>query len=277
MGLPVVLMKTDSRDLGDTVNTFTTRLTKSFYNKVHYKLIAISTVLNNGYRVLYVDSDVVLLKNPFPYLYSQPEVDMIAQKDDYLCSGFMYIRPTPKSVHAFQSSLKYPSNEGDNAIIIRVVVSEKLSLTLLPLSLFSSGNQFFYTHQYYWDLKNSPMYTFHNNYVRGGVGKTLRMREMKMYYLDNNGEYSNPNARYISFETIRPGASAYTQTTDQLVSNQLRLMIYVANQLNRSLILPPIPCKKNGVPYCNLCYFHFRYCFEDILKNATLPYKESVC
>ena len=48
MGLPVVLMKTDSRDLGDTVNTFTTRLTKSFFNKVHYKLVAISTVLNNG-------------------------------------------------------------------------------------------------------------------------------------------------------------------------------------------------------------------------------------
>ena len=135
---------------------------------------------------------------------------------------------------------------------------------------------FFQRYHFYWDIPNSRIYSFHNNFVRGGIGKTLRMKEMKMYYLDVNQEYSDPSMKYITFESIRPGYHVYLKTSDNHVRRQLSLMIKVANQLNRSLIIPPIPCNKSGVQYCNLCYFHFRYCYKDQLKYAVLPYKESV-
>lgn len=276
-GIPVALVDTSEISLGDTIQSHSTRLSIAFFKKVHYKLVVIHTVLKSGYRVLYVDSDVVLLKNPFPYLYGLKQVDMIAQRDEsVLCSGFMFIYPTDKSIKLFRKAIHDNATQGDNAIIAELAKTENLDVTLLPISLFSSGYEFFQFNQYYWDLKKSPLYTFHNNYVRGGIGKTMRMKELKFYYLDSNQEYSNPNMKYITFERIRPGKHIYIGTTDDDVSHQLSLMIEVANKLNRSLIIPPIPCKKQGVEYCNLCYFHYRYCFEEILKTAYLPYKESV-
>ena len=271
------MIDTSSIELDDITQSSSTRLTVSFFKKVHYKLVIIHTVLQAGYRVLYIDSDVILLRNPLEYLYGLKQMDMIAQQDEgNVCSGFMFINPTEKSLKLFSEATHDNATEGDNAIIIRLVNKHRLRVKLLPTSLFSSGLEFFHTIQYYWDLKNSPAFTFHNNYVRGGIGKTMRMKEMKMYYLDVNQEYSDPSMKYITFESIRPGYHEYLKQTDNNVRRQLSLMIKVANQLNRSLIIPPIPCNKPGVQYCNLCYFHFRYCYKDQLISAALPYKESV-
>lgn len=244
--------------------------------KTHYKLVAISSVLNAGYRLLYMDSDIILIKNPFPYLYGMKPTHLIGQKDGSLCSGFMFITPTALSRRVFNSTITEEIDDDDQGIIRRVAKREGLNATLLPTDLFVSGKFFFEHHQFYWDLKNESLYEIHNNFIRGGIGKTLRMKEMKRYYLDKNGEYSNPTQTYLTFELLKPGYYEYLNITDETVFKQLTIMVGIANTLNRSLIIPPIPCKKPGVPFCNICYFHYRYCFEEILRKASQPFKESV-
>lgn len=274
--IPSVLLDTSESSLGEHVHTTSTRLTKSFMQKTHYKLVAISSVLNAGYRVLYMDSDIILIKNPFPYLYGMKPTHLIAQKDGYICSGFMFIYPTVLSRRVFNLTTTEVTDDDDQGIIIRVAKREGLDATLLPTNLFVSGKFFFEHHQFYWDFNNESLYEIHNNYIRGGIGKTLRMKEMRSYYLDKKGEYSSPTQKYLTFELIKPSHSEYIKTTDIAVAEQLRKMVMVANALNRSLIIPPIPCNKIGKPFCNICFFHFRYCFEEILRNARQPFKESV-
>ena len=49
--------------------------------------------------------------------------------------------------------------------------------------------------------KDSDYYIFHNNYVRGRFGKQLRFKEMKLYGLDVNGEYSAVR-KYMTVERV---------------------------------------------------------------------------
>lgn len=277
MHIPAVMLDTSKSSFGESIYSTSARLTKAFMQKTHYKLVAISNVLNAGYRLLYMDSDIILTKNPFLYLNRMKPTHLIAQKDGSLCSGFMLIYPTVLSRRVFNLTTIEVMDDDDQGIIRRVAKREGLDATLLPTDLFVSGKYFFKYHQFYWDLKNKSVYEIHNNFIRGGIGKTLRMKEMKRYYLDRKGEYSNPTQKYLTFELMKPGYNRYLEITDETVLEQLTKMVKVANALNRSLIIPPIPCKKTGVPFCNLCYFHFRYCFEDVLRNATQPFKESVC
>ena len=50
----------------------------------------------------------------------------------------------------------------------------------------------------------------------------------------------------------------------------------VANSLNRSLVLPPLPCSKGKWKYCNVCSFDRANCFKDIIPSFENPVKESI-
>ena len=50
----------------------------------------------------------------------------------------------------------------------------------------------------------------------------------------------------------------------------------VANALNRSLVLPPLPCSKGKWKYCNVCSFDRANCFKDIIPLFKNPVKESI-
>ena len=50
----------------------------------------------------------------------------------------------------------------------------------------------------------------------------------------------------------------------------------IANALGRSLVIPPLPCKKGKSGYCNLCVFDHVMCFSDIVSSFKHPVKESV-
>ena len=50
----------------------------------------------------------------------------------------------------------------------------------------------------------------------------------------------------------------------------------VANALNRSLVLPPLPCSKGRWKYCNVCSFDRVDCFKDIIPSFNNPVKESI-
>ena len=75
-----------------------------------------------------------------------------------------------------------------------------VSLLLLPDHLFSSGAVFFKKHSYYWDNIKETQIMMHDKFIIGMKNKIFRLKEMKLYKLDVNGEYSNPDAKYLTIE-----------------------------------------------------------------------------
>ena len=115
---------------------------------------------------------------------------------------------------------------------------------------------------------------FHNNYIRGGVNKDFRSKEMGRYVLDVNKEYSSTTARYFTVQQLN--FDAITKRGARNVKNALVDLVNMANRLNRTLVIPPMRCKKSGLPFCNMCRFGSFDCFKDIVNKLKYPFKESV-
>ena len=191
-------------DTSVNTNTASTWGTKAFQNKVQWKLVMLMRALATNVRVLYIDSDIILLKNPFPYLNSIRGYDIISQKDTTICSGFMYLYPTNITKLVIRkAAVLRPKllNAGDQkAILTAVAQTPNIKIHLLPINMFSSGEIFFNSHSYYWDQINTTQIMIHNNFIIGTKNKLYRFKELKMYKLNVNNEYSNPESRYITFE-----------------------------------------------------------------------------
>ncbi len=192
----------------------------TLYNKkMELKLTLIKAVLSYGFSLLYMDSDVILLKDPFPYLQSITGYDLLAQKDVTVCNGFMYIRPTNQSIAAITRAYEIiqQSDIDDQKALNTALKELPLSLLLLPTRFFPSGGDFFNRYQYYWDktgrfdlstmIVDNDYYIFHNNYIRGRFGKELRLKEMKLYTLNVDGEYSAMR-KYLTVERINTSISS---------------------------------------------------------------------
>lgn len=193
--------------------SFANQQSTLFKKKMQSKLALIKSVLSYGFRVLYMDSDVILLKDPFPYLKNITGFGLLAQKDIEVCTGFMYIRPTNQSIAAMTRAYEIVRQPGMRDQIAVNTALQELSMPhlLLPTHVFPSGGDFFNRYQYYWDktgnshvpalIVDHDYYIFHNNYVRGKFGKELRFKEMKMYHLNVDGEYSGMR-KYLTVERM---------------------------------------------------------------------------
>lgn len=190
------------------VNTTTASTfgTKAFNRQVQWKMVMWVRAITMNVRILYIDSDIVLLKDPFLYLNSIEGYDIIVQKDHHICSGFMYMYPTNKTKKVLRKTLQIRLEnkfvEDQTAMITAVKRTPDIRLLFLPLNLFSSGEYFFRRHSYYWDPISKEQIMFHNNFVIGPQSKVYRFKELKMYKLDIDGEYSNPNAKYLTIELM---------------------------------------------------------------------------
>lgn len=54
---------------------------------------------------------------------------------------------------------------------------------------------------------DSSFFMFHNNFVRGRFGKELRFKEMKMYNLNVDGEYSGMR-KYLTVEMMNESGNS---------------------------------------------------------------------
>ena len=203
MSINVALVSAERDGLVDT-SMASTFGSPAFQNKVQWKLIMLLQAVNQNVRVLYLDSDIVLFKDPFPVLNSYTGYDILAQKDGAICTGFMYLFPTRLTKQLLEETIEIRPNmtKADDQHAFNKVVSSNPSTKLLylPEQLFSSGAVFFKMHSYYWDNISENQIMMHNNYVVGIINKNYRLKELKMYTLDVNGEYSNPEAKYLTIE-----------------------------------------------------------------------------
>ena len=176
----------------------------AFQNKMQWKMIMLLQAVNKNVRVLYFDSDIILFRNPFPVLNSYTGYDILAQRDSEMCAGYMYLFPTPQTKQLLANTIelrpKLDNSDDQKAFNIAVKNNTSIRILLLPDSQFSSGAVFFRNHSYFWDSVGDNQIMMHNNYVVGVINKEYRLKELQMYKLDVNGEYSNPDAKYLSIE-----------------------------------------------------------------------------
>ena len=138
----------------DTTSSFTRISSIEFNRKVKWKITLIMTVLEYGYDLLYIDADVILLKNPFPYLMNIQNETFITQRDTRVCSGFMYIRSDEKTIGFMRYANYFAQNASqwrDQTIINYCLGQYPIRYYLLPDNLFPSGKVFFEKYQYYWE------------------------------------------------------------------------------------------------------------------------------
>lgn len=203
MNINVALGNAESDNPVDT-SIASTYGSAAFRNKMQWKLIMLLQAININVRVLYLDSDIILFKNPFPVLNSYTGYDILAQRDSAICAGFLYLLPTRITKQMLAKAIdlwpKLEKPDDQKAINIAIENNTSIKILLLPDSQFSSGSVFKRKHSYYWDSINEEQIMWHVNYVVGINNKNYKLKEMKMYKLDVNGEYSNPDAKYLTIE-----------------------------------------------------------------------------
>ena len=187
---------------GSFQDSFSDYGSSEFNFKMRMKLELVKHVLENGFNVLYADCDVTIFKNPFPFFKKYPGYSIVAQQDETICAGFMYLRPFRNTLDFLNlvSQKLLTTDAHDQDIIVSLLPMFPLKYALLPQNRFPSGGVFFDQYQYYWDRREDELYIFHNNYVIGKRNKELRMREMHLYVVDVDGEYSDPTRKYLTFE-----------------------------------------------------------------------------
>lgn len=116
---------------------------------------------------------------------------------------------------------------------------------------------------------------YHNNYVRGRVYKEYRAKEMRSFMIERDNEYSSTTARYFTIQLLQSTKHEF-YGTDEGIRNAIVASVRIANTLHRHFVVPPITCGLFGRSFCNLCYFEYTLCYNDVLSKVELPFKESV-
>ena len=108
--------------------------------------------------MLYIDSDVILFKNPISDLQSRNGYDMMAQKDGSIaCTGFMYIVSNNRSIELFSLATELVMTKAlRNQMAVHEAWKQKpIPRLLLPIESYPSGQDYFNTYQFYWDMRSS--------------------------------------------------------------------------------------------------------------------------
>ena len=142
-----------------TVNSqFSNYGSKEFRTKQQWKMNFIMACLLLKVKVLYMDSDIYLLRNPLPYIENYNNLDFVAQRDTrFICTGFIFFWPTISSIKMLDVArdIRAILNLDDQAAINRIVnVTEYIHYQFLPSILFMSGDIFFNYYQHSWDLQS---------------------------------------------------------------------------------------------------------------------------
>ena len=153
-GYPAFYYKNDVLSQRDA--SFSTKMwTSSSFDKMVLKLCIIKDLLALNYHVLYMDADVFLFQDPFPYLAQYKDYDFVAQKDDDICAGFMYIHPTQASRYLMFMAINImymrEIMDQDAIVFLMKTSARSTKFTYLPSNLFMSGRDYAEGHQFIWD------------------------------------------------------------------------------------------------------------------------------
>ncbi|MGJ8726172.1 MAG: putative nucleotide-diphospho-sugar transferase [Roseibacillus sp.] len=165
---------------------------EEFNETVFKKLDLVWSLMKEGYSVLFVDVDIVFLKNPLPKLFRLlgTGVDAVFQSAGQhpvskVNTGFFLVRPTPESLSLFEVGNWKPKDQNLNEIHDQQYINQKLkssewldfSYTTLPLGQFPTGN-----HWFSGKADEEPVMV-HYNYLKGVIPKIKKMKDFGHWYL----------------------------------------------------------------------------------------------
>jgi hypothetical protein len=168
--------------------------TPGFVRIMSFKYAVALPILEAGRNALYVDSDIVFLRDPFAHLRSVIETssaDIVLQYEagtEAYCAGFWFARPTPHLIDLFRrlsAELEAGAHDCDQPAL-NTYVEGGLGVTAerLDPELYACGNQFLDTVHpkscEYVDRSKRPFdfdaaYLLHFNYVVGKEPKAWQM------------------------------------------------------------------------------------------------------
>ena len=153
--IPVAFLQTTEANASKKTTEHSDYGGHSFNQIMRMKLIIVRTILEMDVGVLVFDSDVVIFKDPFTGLPKETNFDLIAQKDEVICAGFMYLLPTQQSMNLVRLALRRMEGREihDQEAIYEIIHDG--SLPDLRIRLFhppdyNRGNIFFEKHQFCW-------------------------------------------------------------------------------------------------------------------------------
>lgn len=181
---------------GKKVKEFIPYQESNWEDVVYNKLNIIRDLLKKNIDVIFVDGDIVFLKNPIEDLKEKiknnPDLDIIFQNDckkgdesdELICSGFMYVRATETNINLFYPFDKIFTFKDNTVVNFRknFIICDQLYLNSIKNEIkykcFKVGD---YSNGFHWkklrDDQDYEPYLIHFNWIVGHKKK----EEMKKY------------------------------------------------------------------------------------------------
>lgn len=173
--------------------------TREFASIAHRKTYYVRQALAAGADVLFSDTDVALLRQPWPLV--DPAADLQLATDwrpaadagdeagrQYACTGFFFARARPATLRLFDRALQWqqhPANAGRddqiafNALLPRLARASALRVSLFHGLLAASGYTYFHA-QLPQRLGMCPV-AVHVNYIKGRAMKRWQLRAHRLW------------------------------------------------------------------------------------------------
>ena len=256
----------------------------AFKRKTHLKTKIVLNALFLGLTVIIIDVDIVLFKDPVPYLLCD-DCDIQIQSDlSEGNSGFYMARPTKGSIilhqQAWDKAQYYAEKMSNQAIMNKVMhymwQTGQVKVGILPLELFPPGKVYFEENprMFYYDNPPQNEVLMHNNWIVSKAAKIYRFKEQLLWRVDTDGYYSDPTRKYLTYRNIGSDGSQATET------EALKTAMLIGHLLNRTVILPTFSCEHCQSKSCEVpsqqCAFNAHYkieTFDSFYKNQ---YREHV-
>ena len=181
------LVRLINTNIISNANKFQNWRTKNFNKLMFYKLKLVHEELKSNKRVLYIDGDIVFLRNTLEEIENTKNFDIVGQFDfnpvsdvKTLCAGFMMINSNEKTLNLFDPEkvpkelLNRKFHFDDQKYINRNI--NNLKYDFFDLKDYPNGAYF------YKNYKNLNPAIIHFNYIVGDK-KKQKMQEMGYWYL----------------------------------------------------------------------------------------------
>ena len=219
-----------------------------FIKKNIYKTVAATIGLKLGYTIVVMDTDIVLLKNPYPHFICN-DCDMIFSTEgntDTLNAGFYVGFPTQNTIliHEYVVEMVIKSNfqinEQDvfNRLLKRSIIVKVKSL---DHRMFQNGRSYFELGKRMFAGLNPCLtcVSVHNNYILSYNHKVYRFKEHLLWMPDEGQYYSSIERKYIMYQNTFYIGETETMIAEEKALKNAFMLGYI---LNRTVIMPKFFC-----------------------------------
>ena len=239
--------------------------TNTYNKKTHFKSKIVLELLKLGFNPLFVDADIVFIKNMGSTILKLGQrFDLVAQYDIVeMNSGLYYGNSTAKLVDLFTDvarSMLLPktANKSEQKLVNAALRRHRnVSTHYLDMNRVCPGVKYWERYKiqfnvmHPWTLarasKTSDVDVIHNNWIFSKAAKVYRFKESLMWLVDDNEYYSSTTRKYLKYNNpyIRGNGKGKT-----LERKALENALSIGYLLNRTVILPSFHCHETRDEIC---------------------------